>query len=65
MIEKKIALVTGASRGIGLEIARELIKEGISVIGTSRDKQTIGEIAAEETTVATKAQIQASRYQVF
>ena len=39
MSEKKIALVTGASRGIGLEIAKELIKSGISVIGTSRDKQ--------------------------
>ena len=49
MIEKKIALVTGASRGIGLEIAKELIKSGISVIGTSRDKQSIEEIAARET----------------
>ena len=50
MSEKKIALVTGASRGIGLEIAKELIKSGISVIGTSRDKQLIEEIAASETT---------------
>ena len=50
MIEKKIALVTGASKGIGLEIAKELIKSGISVIGTSRDKQLIEEIAARETT---------------
>lgn len=50
MSEKKIALVTGASRGIGLEIAKELIKSGISVIGTSRDKHSIEEIAASETT---------------
>ena len=54
MIEKKIALVTGASKGIGLEIAKELIKEGITVIGTSRDKHTIEEIAAEETTKSAK-----------
>lgn len=49
MIEKKIALVTGASKGIGLEIARELLKSGISVIGTSRDKHSIEQIATRET----------------
>ena len=54
MIEKKIALVTGASKGIGLEIAKELIKDGISVIGTSRDRQVIEEVAANETTQSAK-----------
>ena len=32
MLENKIALVTGASRGIGREIAITLAKEGASVI---------------------------------
>ncbi len=53
MVENKIALVTGASKGIGLEIAKELIKSGVPVIGTSRDKQLIEEIAARETTEST------------
>jgi NAD(P)-dependent dehydrogenase (short-subunit alcohol dehydrogenase family) len=34
---KPIALITGASRGIGAEIANALIKEGYRVFGTSRD----------------------------
>lgn len=32
----KVALVTGVSKGIGLAVARELIPEGMSVLGTSR-----------------------------
>lgn len=40
----KIALVTGANRGIGLEISRQLAKLGITVILTSRD-QAKGESA--------------------
>jgi 3-oxoacyl-[acyl-carrier protein] reductase len=35
MLEGKIALVTGASRGIGHAIAGQLLKDGAKVIGTS------------------------------
>lgn len=36
---KKIALVTGANKGIGFETARQLGKEGITVIAASRNKE--------------------------
>jgi len=36
--EKKIAVVTGANRGIGLETCRQLAKNGFQVILTSRDE---------------------------
>ena len=54
MSEKKIALVTGASKGIGLEIARELIGSGTTVIGTSRDLKVIEKIAKTESSLETK-----------
>jgi len=37
--DKKIALVTGANRGIGLEICKQLAKKDYQVILTSRDEQ--------------------------
>ena len=37
---KKIAIVTGASRGIGQAIATELAKKGHQVIGTTRSEDT-------------------------
>lgn len=38
-MEKKIALVTGATAGIGLETAKGLIENDFFVIGTSRDAE--------------------------
>jgi NAD(P)-dependent dehydrogenase (short-subunit alcohol dehydrogenase family) len=50
-IDKKIALVTGANRGIGLETARQLGQQGITVIVAAR---TLA--AAEETTSKLKSE---------
>src|SRR6478752_4981152 len=47
MSNKRIALITGANKGIGLETARQLGKEGITVlIGARDEKKATG--AAEE-----------------
>ncbi len=37
--DKKVALITGANKGIGLEIARQLGHQGITVVLGSRDPQ--------------------------
>ena len=45
MLENQIALVTGASRGIGAAIALELGKQGAVVIGTATSTSGAGQIA--------------------
>ena len=47
MSTKKIALITGANKGIGLETARQLGKQGITVLVGARD-ETKAKQAAEE-----------------
>jgi len=47
--DKLIALVTGANRGIGLAVARQLAQNGMRVILTSRNPGK-GEVAAEQLT---------------
>ena len=36
-MDKKVAIVTGANRGIGLEVCRQLASQGIHVVLTARD----------------------------
>lgn len=45
-MEKRIAVVTGGNRGIGLEACRQLARAGLKVILTARDKAK-GEEAAD------------------
>lgn len=47
MTEQRVALVTGANRGIGREVCRLLAERGLRVILTGRDRAGIEEAAAE------------------
>jgi NAD(P)-dependent dehydrogenase (short-subunit alcohol dehydrogenase family) len=46
-LKGRVALVTGASRGIGLAIARALAKEGCSLILTARDEEKLNQLSRE------------------
>ena len=46
-LDGKVALVGGASKGLGLAIARELVAEGARVAISSRDRERIDAAAAE------------------
>ena len=47
MSDRRVAIVTGANKGIGLEIARQLAREGITVFLGARDEAR-GRAAAEK-----------------
>ena len=48
----KIVLVTGASRGIGLEVAKLFSKEGYKVIGTSRGDLNLGDLIGDSSAMS-------------
>ncbi|XP_041656181.1 dehydrogenase/reductase SDR family member 11-like [Cheilinus undulatus] len=43
----RVALVTGASVGIGAAIAKELVRQGMKVVGCARDLEKLQNLAAE------------------
>jgi NAD(P)-dependent dehydrogenase (short-subunit alcohol dehydrogenase family) len=47
MPDKRIALVTGANQGVGLQVAKELVANGVTVLFGSRNFER-GEAAARE-----------------
>ncbi len=47
MPDKRIALVTGANQGVGLQVAKELVANGLTVLAGSRNPER-GEAAARE-----------------
>ena len=47
MPSRRVAVVTGANKGIGLEIARQLAREGVTVYLGARDEAR-GRAAAEK-----------------
>jgi 3-oxoacyl-[acyl-carrier protein] reductase len=48
----KVALITGGSKGIGLGVAEVLVKEGIKVVLTGRDEQTLNLAIEKLNTIA-------------
>ena len=45
--DKRVALVTGANQGVGLQVAKELVASGVMVLAGSRNLER-GEAAAKE-----------------
>jgi NAD(P)-dependent dehydrogenase (short-subunit alcohol dehydrogenase family) len=46
MEQQRVALVTGANRGIGLEISRRLAARGLRVVMSGRDLPEVEQAAA-------------------
>ncbi len=63
MADLKVAFITGANRGIGLETARGLGKQGVTVLLGSRDKAK-GEAAAAELKKEGIANVEAVQFDV-
>ena len=59
-LRNKVGVITGASRGIGAEVARELAREGCSLVLTARSADELAERAAEARNLGARALAHAS-----
>ena len=48
LMNKKYALITGGTAGIGLDIARELARQGHNILLTARREERLKEISAQK-----------------
>ena len=60
-LDGKVALVTGASQGIGFGIAKELAREGARVAISSRTKEKIEAAAQELEAAAGEGRVRGAR----
>ncbi len=56
MMEKRVAIVTGGSRGIGAAIVRRLALDGLHVVAVARNLDKLEQIVAEVTTAGGTAE---------
>ena len=54
-LEGKVALVTGASKGLGVQIARALAREGVHLVLAARSEALLGEACRVATELGVKA----------
>jgi 3-oxoacyl-[acyl-carrier protein] reductase len=59
-LQGKVALVTGASRGIGKGIARELATAGCDLLLTARDEAALESVAADVRAIGRRVEIHAA-----
>ncbi len=57
MDQKKVALVTGANKGIGLEISRQLGRHGFAVVLAGRDEKKVNDAAGRLRAEGSDAQV--------
>lgn len=56
-LKDKVVVITGASRGLGKELALALAKEGVKLILSARSKKELGELATQTKATAVAADV--------
>src|SRR5580700_1797011 len=56
MTDKRVAIVTGGSRGIGAAIVRRLARDGLHVVALARNLEKLQQVCAESTSGAGTAE---------